>query len=490
MLIGVVRAQRLADHAHMTTLASPPAADRAGSTAPAAPPAALVVVSGGTLATGWPQPTPQADPRLLKALPAARQVLALTPAGADPLGAAYARAHPHASWTRVTDTAAMSGLPAGQFDLLVVDRVLAWCDEPLDVLRGLARLAAHGARLVLSLDNHASLATLEQLLQADLTVDPRHAAATGQPRLQSPASAYKLLMDAGWMPTLADAEPVERPASGPAAALQALARASGLASGCPERVLGLRRLVIEARQSFADTATEAGDARFTVVVPTTDEHQLRVNVEASAGLREVGARIVSYRGARHPAEALAGSLPHVDTDWVLFVHQDVYFPAGFGERLNALLAAIPAEERARTLIGFIGLAAARDGSGTAPAGFVIDRLHRADHAAADTGVSIDEVAVLVSRDTVHRMDPALGWHLWATDLCLQSICQHQVFPRLVRLPLFHNSRTGWTLPPAFVRSAHVLAAKWNGAAGGFGPIPTLCGVIDDRFLAAHPRPAE
>lgn len=474
----------------MTTLASP-VQPAAAAPADAAPPGqALVVLGGGAHADSWPRPAPLADPRVLKALPAARRVLALTPQGVDVLGAAYGRAHGSAAWTRVTDAAELSALPAGRFDLLVVDRVLAWWDAPVAVLRELARVAAPGARLVLSLDNHASLATLAHLLQADLSVDPRHAAGAGQPRLQSPASAYKLLMDAGWMPTLADAEPVERPASGPAAALQALARASGLASGCPERVLGLRRLVIEARQSFADTATEAGDARFTVVVPTTDEHQLRVNVEASAGLREVGARIVSYRGARHPAEALAGSLPHVDTDWVLFVHQDVYFPAGFGERLNALLAAIPAEERARTLIGFIGLAAARDGSGTAPAGFVIDRLHRADHAAADTGVSIDEVAVLVSRDTVHRMDPALGWHLWATDLCLQSICQHQVFPRLVRLPLFHNSRTGWTLPPAFVRSAHVLAAKWNGAAGGFGPIPTLCGVIDDRFLAAHPRPAE
>ena len=90
----------------------------------------------------------------------------------------------------------------------------------------------------------------------------------------------------------------------------------------------------------------------------------------------------------------------------------------------------------------------------------------------------------MSRDTVHRIDPAIGWHLWATDLCLQSICQHQSFPRLVRAPLFHNSRTGWTLPAGFADAAHKLAAKWG---EGFGPIPTLCGVIDAAFLAKHPR---
>jgi hypothetical protein len=74
---------------------------------------------------------------------------------------------------------------------------------------------------------------------------------------------------------------------------------------------------------------------------------------------------------------------------------------------------------------------------------------------------------------VHRIDPALGWHLWATDLCLAAICDHHVFPRIVRLPLFHNSRTGWQLPAAFHASAELLARKW----AGFGPIHTLCGVI-------------
>jgi hypothetical protein len=95
-------------------------------------------------------------------------------------------------------------------------------------------------------------------------------------------------------------------------------------------------------------------------------------------------------------------------------------------------------------------------------------------------VSIDELAIVVARDSLHRIDPALGWHLWATDLCLESIGRHRVFPRIVRLPLFHNSSNDHRLPAAFHTSAALLAAKHP----EFGAIATLCGTIDAAFLSA------
>ena len=463
-------------------------------------PPALVVIAGGAGDAGWPAAAASPDVKLLKALPPAQRVLEVGP-GSPALARAYKQRQPCAEWAAATlsgpskptsreavdrwcSLAGLADLPTGGHDLLIVNEILPWLPDPLATLRQLARLAAPGARLMLSVENHASLATLERLLDADLSAELRQSPADGQPRLMSPAIVYKLLMDAGWMPTLADGH-VEPVAAGSTRdSLKTLAQSSGLAGGCPERVHLLDRLVIEARQTFAGAPRQSGPARFTVLVPTTNERQLRVNVEQSPGLKEVGARIVSYRGAKSPAQAFEQGLAHVDADWVLLCHQDVYFPAGFGEQLNAILAGIPAEDRPRTLLGFIGLGAQPQGQGAAACGFVIDRLNRADHPGSDQAISIDEVALVMSRDTVHRIDPAQGWHLWATDLCLQSICQHQTFPRLVRAPLFHNSRTGWTLPAGFADGAHKLAAKWG---EGFGPIPTLCGVIDAAFLAKHPR---
>ncbi|HSW25758.1 MAG TPA: hypothetical protein VLJ62_23560, partial [Burkholderiaceae bacterium] len=199
----------------------------------------------------------------------------------------------------------------------------------------------------------------------------------------------------------------------------------------------------------------------------------------SPGLREVGARIVSCRGAPDPAQALAAALPHGDADWVLLCHQDVYFPSGFGVRLQSLLAEIAPAERERTLIGFAGVAVDDAQRGYQPAGFVIDRMQRFDHAASQRAVSIDELALVVSRRSLHRIDPQFGWHLWATDLCLAAIHEHRMFARVVRLPLFHNSLNDHRLPAEFYASAQRLAAKYP----EFGPIATLCGRIDEAFLA-------
>ena len=142
--------------------------------------------------------------------------------------------------------------------------------------------------------------------------------------------------------------------------------------------------------------------------------------------------------------------------------------------MNALLDAIPPDERARRLIGFAGMGANAQTNRCEPAGFVIDRTSRFDHPASAAAVSIDELAIVIARDSLHRIDPALGWHLWATDLCLTSITRHRELPRLVRLPLFHNSSNDFVLPEAFHHSAATLAAKH----AGFGAIHTLCGVID------------
>ena len=104
-----------------------------------------------------------------------------------------------------------------------------------------------------------------------------------------------------------------------------------------------------------------------------------------------------------------------------------------------------------------------------------------DHPGSGVALSFDEVAIVVSRDSIHRIAPEMGWHLWATDLCLTAISQHRVMPRLLSLPLFHNSRTGWGLPEAFVDSAERLIARHP----AFAPIHTLCATLTPEFVASR-----
>lgn len=478
----------------MDIVCASPVAAAPTAAAPMRPAPGLIVVDRAGA------PAVPADTAWVAALPAARRVLALCQ-GDDRLARAYKRRHPQAHWSALDlsgahDASRLSPLGVDQWhdgqpgraphDLLVLPDLLPWLADPAGVLALLSTLAAPGARLLVRTPNPASLTALQGLLDGDLGVAPRHVPLARPPRALSHAVVVRQLMDAGWMPTLLEAPgcAATAPDAGTRTLLQSLVAGSGLSNPVAQRLQGLDHLVYEARRfdaADAPASPHTAAAAFDVLVPTNDERQLRLNVEASPGLAECGARIVSCRGARSAADAVERARAQLQADWVLLCHQDVYFPQGFGHQLGALLAGIAPAERPRTLIGFIGLGAGPGGRGGVPAGFIVDRLHRADHAASDCAISIDEVALVVARDSLHRIDPALGWHLWATDLCLQALAVHGCMPRIVRAPLFHNSHTGWTLPAAFLQSARVLAAKWQ----SMGPVHTLCGTIDDSFLARH-----
>ena len=422
---------------------------------------------------------------LLAALPAAERVLAIG-SGAEALARGHCLRHGFAAWTLLSWSDPSLSAVAADADLIVIADGFAGAGDPLGALRAIAAACNGATQLFATLANEAQMSELIRLVEGDLS----EAGAPAPCRaFASPPSAYKLLMDAGWMPHFVAQTPVatgDRGNAGTdalASATSALADALDLPRATVERRLAISGLVVQASRCFEHlpAARGADTARFSVVVPTTRARQLRLNVERSPGLLELGVPVLPIAGAASPADALASALPLIDTDWVLLCHQDVYFPAGFATRLHAVLDAIPEAEHAAALIGFAGMAVSADKRGHVPAGFVIDRLQRFDHGASTTALSIDELAIVVSRHSLHRIDPAMGWHLWATDLCLTAICEHKVFPRIVRLPLFHNSVNDYTLSAAFHASAAKLATKFP----TFGAIPTLCATIDAPFLARH-----
>ena len=429
--------------------------------------------------------------RLVENLPAASRILQLGKLPAACVSA-YRHRHPQADWciceapdgllnepgNAPLDPALSAAGISPPFDLIVIAPGLETLVRPAEWLRLAASLATLEASLYLHAGNAASLEELARYLEGDLSEEPADRLGPTRHQRLSPSSLYKLMMDAGWMPNLVHETVLDDAERGAAAvrALTPLADLWRVPIRTAWRRLRMERLVVQASLSFGAVIDRSpAFACFDVVVPVTRPQQLRLDVEASPGLREVAAQIVTVEAARDPAEAFAAGRQRCEREWILFCHQDVYFPAGFGHRLNTLLASIAEADRARTLIGFAGIGVNGAADGVEPAGFVIDRLNRFAHDPSRQALSLDELAIVVSRETLHQIDPTLGWHLWATDLCLTSICQHRVFPRIVTLPLFHNSLNDFVLPEAFHRSAAALAAKH----ADFGPIHTLCGTIGE-----------
>ncbi len=159
-------------------------------------------------------------------------------------------------------------------------------------------------------------------------------------------------------------------------------------------------------------------------------------------------------------------------------HQDVFLPDGWDGAAAGQLA--EAERR----FGPIGVA------GVYGVGPVIDRRGRplsADRTGrvVDRGrtlcdgpelparvATLDELLLIVPPDTPLRFDPALGFHLYGADICLQA-AERGLAVVVIDALCCHNSKS-IGLPDAFYRSAEVFARKWAHRL----PIATPCVIID------------
>ena len=219
---------------------------------------------------------------------------------------------------------------------------------------------------------------------------------------------------------------------------------------------------------------------FSVIVPVTQHRQLDLNISRSPGLKEVNAEIIQVEGARSAAEAFEIGSQKATHAWRVMAHQDVYFPVGSGFALAKHLGIL--EQAGATLVpvGFAGLEKLSDGT-LRYAGVVIDRTSLFSHQPSAGAVSMDEFAVALHRDAAVKPDRSLGWHLWATDLCIQAErLARQPIAQILDLPLFHNSTNDYRLPDAFHESGQRLLDKYPDLAS----IPTLCGLIERKATSA------
>lgn len=200
------------------------------------------------------------DKKLLGALPAVKKVLELGRAN-SPLGNAYLERYPEAQWMRVdVDLNAIKSLE-GFFDLLVLSNGL----PPKELLETASAKVSKNSPLFASIENAATWRKLEQLLVGD--VDSSEAPV-------SIASAYKHLLDAGWLPNLIDQHHAAPPSKVLTNAMEQMAEANGVPRQTAHLNLNMDRAVIHAVRGFDDTKRKPGPAEFCVVVPTTRESQL------------------------------------------------------------------------------------------------------------------------------------------------------------------------------------------------------------------------
>ena len=383
------------------------------------------------------------------------------------------------------DNADLSVLEGG-FDAIVIGSLLPQLRHPERVLAALYDLTSAGAHIVCRVQNIGHLSVIERLVGGDISDGAAGLLDASHNRFYTPSSAFKVFLDSGWLPHVAEATQSALPSTAFAERIVDAARALGLPAATAARNLGLEDMTVVCRTWPMESLLAPGPrVPFSVIVAVNRPWQYEQNIARSPGLMEIGAEVICVEGASSAAAAYEMGASRASHAWRVMAHQDVYFPTGSGYALAQQFGALEQAGMSGVPVGFAGIEA----TGAAPgqvrhAGMLIDRRSLFWHGPSAAAVSLDEFAIGLHRDSVVSIDPTLGWHLWATDLCLQvQQLAGRPLAQILNVPLFHNSVADFKLPDDFQASAVRLRAKYPQLEA----IPTLCGNIDAAFTAQQPE---
>jgi SAM-dependent methyltransferase len=237
---------------------------------------------------------------------------------------------------------------------------------------------------------------------------------------------------------------------------------------------------------MTDTAASPPELLFVAAVSSLET--LRTRLLASPCLQPGRRPLVLRWNASSAAEALNPVLDAARAGapaarWVVWVHQDVFLPEGWDAQFLRA-----AEATGAGVLGVYGVAG--HGAEARRAGHVRDRgLWRHEAAPLPCPVdSLDELLVALPGDSPLRLDPALGYDLYATDLVLQAQARG-LRAMVVEAACEHwsDTPTAGPMPAALIervaRSGDAFEAKWAHRLPLATPLMTIHAPGDVRRFA-------
>lgn len=211
-----------------------------------------------------------------------------------------------------------------------------------------------------------------------------------------------------------------------------------------------------------------------IVSCSNSDEILRQNLLRSPDVASGAMSVRALQGKRSAAAAYAEALLDPPSPIVVFAHQDIYFPAGWLEKLHKAIADIEAVDRNWAVIGIYG--AKQDGS---QAGYLYDtstrRLLGSPLVRPEKVAILDEIVLVVRAASGVTFDPDLpGFHMYGTDIALSAAKAGQSV-WVADIPVVHNSASIPTLDASFGEAWRFVSRKWRSVL----PVPNLmCKFLD------------
>jgi hypothetical protein len=382
----------------------------------------------------------------------------------------------------------MPPLEAGSLDCIIYGDVLEHLVDPWSLLERHRELVSPSGRILCSIPNVQHHSVLRQIARGDFQYQEKGLLDETHLRFFTFATAFKMLLDAGFEPQLVDTIDIGGgdaliEAAGP---LLDEVRADRARS---RRFMNAQQMIITGRPL---ASIDQGDEQaLTFVACVNDEEQLRANLLRSPCLRgDSPHEVLLYRGCRSAAEGLNEGIRVARNDLVIIVHQDVYLPRGWPGRLRAQWRLASQH----TSVGIAGVFGSRqhprsnDGRPGSNArgllGRVVDRDYLHSTAEHDTFPCetdyLDELLMVVPRSTPLSIDPDLGWHLYGTDLCMQAR-RHGLTPIVIDALCMHNTLTG-AADGSYRLSEDVIVRKWPDDLPIHTVVSTIYGSPERRLM--------
>jgi hypothetical protein len=207
---------------------------------------------------------------------------------------------------------------------------------------------------------------------------------------------------------------------------------------------------------------------WSVIAAVNNEEVTKSCLLRSPDLR-FASEMLLQRNYRSASVAYNEAIEQAKSDFLVFVHQDVYVPAGWIGAVQNAVTVLSQKDPDWGVLGVWGITSSGQG-----AGFLYDGGWRSIRGRAFQGgievECLDEVVLILRKSTGLKFDPLLtGFHMYGADICLEARHQRRKCYAIGALCI-HNTNQYHLLPWQFWRCYLTLRRKWKAEL----PIKTTC----------------
>lgn len=194
------------------------------------------------------------------------------------------------------------------------------------------------------------------------------------------------------------------------------------------------------------------------VTASHNEEILRSSLLTSPDIVD-GVEVSVQKGAPSAGVAYNHGIDATRAEIIIFLHQDVYLPMGWRERMESALGPLAQQDPNWGVVGLFGTQADGAGQGSVYS-TGLRRVIGEEFSGARRVETLDEVVLILRRASGLRFDENLpGFHLYGADICLQAE-QRGMKSYAISDCCVHNTNRIGLLPKAYWECYLNLRRKW------------------------------